>query len=490
MNIEIKNFGPIDYLKIDLDKDLHLIYGKNAIGKSYVVYCVYCLLKSLKSDDLAMRESIASMINSNALQLNAFEMLFKDKSPILDIDNSESLEKLFMDQVLLFLNEEMFKEFKNYILNTFSTFKVLKNRYSNKDFELIINLSESKIIKSIFMHSKNSKSEILEIGVNLFEQKFEFVKKSPSKNRLKKSFFVLYDGKKTIEAQTMKELSEKFSLFIFQEINKIIREINIGMKDIYFLPASRSGLYQALNSFASIIAELSQNRFFTKNKSIELPALSEPVSDYFIDLSTIQRKVVNKDFESFANVIEKDILKGKVEFDEKTKKITYMPTGLDIELNLSEASSMVAELTPLVLYLRHIINHKFKSSKNDSFGFFEQKNKKGNNVLFIEEPEAHLHPEVQVQLMKVLADLAQNNLKIFITSHSNYMFNELNNLILENKIDKERIAVYHLIHGENGTIQNPEMTVTEDGIYDENFQETSEKLYEERMRILEEAANA
>lgn len=42
MEIEIKNFGPIDSLKFNLNKDLHLIYGQNAIGKSYATYCLYC----------------------------------------------------------------------------------------------------------------------------------------------------------------------------------------------------------------------------------------------------------------------------------------------------------------------------------------------------------------------------------------------------------------------------------------------------------------
>ena len=49
MEIEIKNFGPIDSLKFDLSKDFHLIYGQNAIGKSYATYCIYCLIKNIKN---------------------------------------------------------------------------------------------------------------------------------------------------------------------------------------------------------------------------------------------------------------------------------------------------------------------------------------------------------------------------------------------------------------------------------------------------------
>ena len=47
MLITIKNFGPIGNLTFDIDKDLNLIYGKNAIGKSYATYCLYNLIKNI-----------------------------------------------------------------------------------------------------------------------------------------------------------------------------------------------------------------------------------------------------------------------------------------------------------------------------------------------------------------------------------------------------------------------------------------------------------
>jgi hypothetical protein len=47
IKIKIKNFGPIDHLIFDINKDLHLIYGQNNVGKSYATYCLYCLLKNI-----------------------------------------------------------------------------------------------------------------------------------------------------------------------------------------------------------------------------------------------------------------------------------------------------------------------------------------------------------------------------------------------------------------------------------------------------------
>ncbi|OYX16547.1 MAG: hypothetical protein B7Z16_11285, partial [Algoriphagus sp. 32-45-6] len=55
MKIEIKNFGPIENLTFDLKKDLHLIFGENAIGKSYATYSLYCLIKNIKNKAISHR---------------------------------------------------------------------------------------------------------------------------------------------------------------------------------------------------------------------------------------------------------------------------------------------------------------------------------------------------------------------------------------------------------------------------------------------------
>jgi len=48
MIITLRNFGPIRELSLDLSKDLHLLYGKNGVGKSYAGYAVYILLKNIQ----------------------------------------------------------------------------------------------------------------------------------------------------------------------------------------------------------------------------------------------------------------------------------------------------------------------------------------------------------------------------------------------------------------------------------------------------------
>jgi len=479
MEIEIKNFGPIDNLKFDLNKDLHLIYGQNAIGKSYATYCLYCLIKNIKNKAINSRYAYFEKSEDNS-----FEKFIKANVKTLKINTSIDCTKDFLKLVDNELKEVILKGLQNSLLNTFSSLKNLQNRYTGKNYEIIITISKSE---KLTMFSNNE-------GALDLKYVDDFKKLEILQEPVKSTKFSLHvNDLKEFGKPTEEEFYNEFIRYSFTKVNQILRKLDFNIRDIYYLPASRSGLYQALNAFTPIIAELTQNRFFMQNKSIELPSLSEPLADYFMDLSTVDKNNNNVEFEGIVNLLQNNILRGEVEYNEKTKRILYKPNGIDLELNLSEASSMVAELSPLVLYFKHIINNKYASTKGRDFFFMDQyydhpnkrEKDRGYDILFIEEPEAHLHPEVQVELIEIFAKLSELKLKVFITSHSNYMFNKLNNLIIKKEINKNNIMVYHLVRTADGTTINNEMKVTEDGINDENFQDISEKLYSERLNYLE-----
>ncbi len=479
MRIEIKNFGPIKNLKFDLSKDLHLIYGENAVGKSYATYFIYCLIKNIKNKFIGNRYFYAEQNPENP-----YTAFIRARLKNLKLSKPNECTKDFIRLIESELKEVILKGLENSLLNTFSSLKNLKNRYTNKNYEVIITLNDHETI-TIFSNNLGTLDLKYENELKLVE--------IIHKNTKSTKYTLNLNGKKKFGSPTEEEFTINFIHFSLSKINGVLRVLDYNIRDIYYLPASRSGLYQALNAFTPIIAELTQNRFFIQSKSIELPSLSEPLADYFIDLSTVDKKNVNKEFKVIIKKLQNDVLKGEVEYNEKTKRISYKPKGIDLELNLSEASSMVAELSPLVLYFKHILNNKYSSSKNrETFfydGFYEvghrRRFKKGFDILFIEEPEAHLHPEVQVKLAELFAKLPERNLKLFITSHSNYMFNKVNNLLIKGEIPKNSLAAYHLVKDSDGSTINGSMKVTDDGINDDNFQDISEQLYFERLNFLE-----
>jgi predicted ATPase len=241
--------------------------------------------------------------------------------------------------------------------------------------------------------------------------------------------------------------------------------------NIYYLPASRSGLYQGSNSLGEIFAELSQKRSFI-SKKISIPSYSEPVSDYLLTLFSIERTDINRDFAEYINEIEQEILQGIVEFNPETKKIYFTPNNTTLRLDVAlSTSSMVAEIAPIVAYLKHVLSITCVKDNKQT-------------VLFIEEPEAHLHPETQVKLMRVFARLVKDNkIKLVMTSHSNYIFNAASNLVMDNKIDSSKFEAVLFEMKEEGSVARP-MATDEYGIDDDNFIDVAESLYEEKIELI------
>ena len=167
-------------------------------------------------------------------------------------------------------------------------------------------------------------------------------------------------------------------------------------------------------------------------------------------------------------------MNGKVIFDKETNELKYTPKEeTDVQYSMSEVSSMVSEVSPIVAFLKYIIaNREGMSPENRA-------------ILFIEEPEAHLHPNNQVKLMEIFTELTNAGITLVMSSHSNYVFNKLNNLVLSGKLDYQIYQPIYLEKGVEGSISKP-MHIDECGADDENFIDVSEALYKEREQIIQE----
>jgi predicted ATPase len=320
--------------------------------------------------------------------------------------------------------------------------------------------------------------EFLEANfIQIFEQKFRnsFPDSENWQNKYSKknmTLFIEYDANKKWSILE----NNKFQCIFFKKNASQLHSVSFVSffskqmeKQIYFVPQGRAGLYTNLSSLAPIIAELSANRLFLqKNKSFELPTLSQPVSDYFIQLSTVKTSHTNPKYQPIIQKFEQKILKGEIRYDEQTRKMQYLPEGLGISLDVQQSASMVAELSSLLVFFKHVL----KDTEE--------------NIIFIEEPEAHLHPATQIALMEILDEFAKAGVKIFLTSHSNYMFNKLGNMLLAGTTNPETVGVYHLVMTPTGSVQNMNMQASKEGIEDDNFTNVAEQLYNERLKIYEQ----
>ncbi len=96
----------------------------------------------------------------------------------------------------------------------------------------------------------------------------------------------------------------------------------------------------------------------------------------------------------------------------RNDELYYMPKGKRIRLSMDESSSAVRSLLDIGFYIRHIA--------------------KPGDMLMVDEPELNLHPENQRRVARLFARLVNLGIKVFITTHSDYMIKELNTLIMLN----------------------------------------------------------
>jgi len=415
MKITIENFGAIKYFVFDTEKDLTLIFGKNSVGKSYGISLVYVILKIL-----------ASLSNDTKMTDDTLDLLKFTLTVPYIAKNATTETETLTDRLLSYLYiHSVSKPLNNAIKNTFNDLKNISNQFSKEPLKVTI---EKKNLSSSFSLDSNQENIILNsFGINDF-----------------------------------------FKTLILEIFNQ--NEI-IDINNIYYLPASRSGLYQSSNSLGEVFAELSQKRSFI-SKKVEINSFSKPVSDYLLELFGIKETSVNPDFLDYVNEIEREVLQGKVEFNHQTKKIYFTPDNTTLKLDLLATSSMVSEIAPIVCYLKYILS------------ITHVKGTKQIPILFIEEPEAHLHPETQVKLMRVFARLVKDKkIKLVMTSHSNYIFNAASNLVMDNKIPIDKFEAVFFEMREEGSVARP-MATDKYGIDDDNFIDVAESLYEEKLELI------
>lgn len=104
-----------------------------------------------------------------------------------------------------------------------------------------------------------------------------------------------------------------------------------------------------------------------------------------------------------------DIIGG--EYKVSKEEVLYIPrSNKRVRLPLVEASSSVRAMLDVGFYLRHI------AAPGD--------------ILMIDEPELNLHPENQRRLARLFASLVNIGIRVFVTTHSDYIIKELNTLIM------------------------------------------------------------
>ena len=394
VKFRFKNLGPVKNAELELG-DLTIMAGRNNTGKTYMVYALYGFLQVWKgwpgAEDYFLSgkppSEIAKLIKETIAEGHARRQVDRD---------TLSLER---EEVLPMLTREF---------------------------------SEGAL-SSVFSSPQEAlKGAAVDVKV---DTGFPDAQKLEIHLRGDKVFTVEYDGTEIymVCSDPEKDSADEYWLSILY-LRFLLHEL---FAEPFVLSAERFGtslFYKELDFTKNRLVDLLQKIGDDKSRESFSPfdliesttsRYALPIKDnidYTRDISNIQKErsdiYENKLFDDI-----KDMMKGYYRSsDDEVRFVSKARKERSFNIPLHRASSSARGLSDLYFFLRHVA--------------------KKNHLLIIDEPESHLDTANQIEFARLLARLVRAGVKVLITTHSDYIIKEINNLIMLSQSfeDKNKIV--------------------------------------------------
>lgn len=361
-----------------------------------------------------------------------------------------------------YLNQKLFNEISQKINDIKGPCKIPLKEFQSlakEDIFKFLSLIFSDIIEEQFEENLDN---LINFKKDCFEIRFNNILLKKQKGKSLKFRYDFDFDEDYIYLNSISEFGDFYNRFCFEILKEICSDVNS-----YYIPSERSEIIKDKKILSRRIkneSELSKNQSDALSNIINIdPAKKGPFYNlgYEFDLEfsgiTVDIKAKN-----FIN----DIIYREYESKEE------VPSKL--------LSASVHEMTLFSLYLKYVLN-------------------KGD-LLIIEDPEAHLHPENQRLLLKYIVKAVNNGLNILITTHSEYISDQLNNHIRLNNVSDEKleklklhpsdiikcddVAIYNFKKTADHQFNCERLDIDKTGFFEDNFSQVVDELYEETIEII------
>ena len=439
LEIEVQDFGPIVHAKLDL-RPMTVFIGPSNTGKSYLAILLYALHRvfgAISGSPGAHRYGLwRSQIGSSVPECTgeaaaAFAQLARSVADIIEAREDESAVIELPDGIVEFLRLEFDK------LGGNISSEILRCFGMDATEALVRKGSPKRAFVAIRCH-RPSGTNILEQTLSVDARTTEFRTTMPRQINfrtagLEQSYLQL--GLSRIRGATSGQPNDEdaWPIGYLETISSLMDLVlsqvigDLGLRAFY-LPADRTGVVHA---HSALVSAMIDNAPLGGLQTVgPTPMFSGVFADFLRQLLQVDRVPRETDAASqiagqdVSRGIEQNILRGAIRVERSElinyPHFTYRPDGWKEDLPLMHASSMVSDLAPMVLYLRHLV--------------------RPGNVLIVEEPESHLHPAMQVELTRQLANLVQQGYRVIITTHSEWILEELANVVQRSQLPPEELA--------------------------------------------------
>jgi predicted ATPase len=466
ITVRLKNFGPFDDVDIEL-RPLTIFIGKNSVGKSLLLSLLWALVSTrpeIPSDEeikmmwnklyekaesisLKITKVIKPVVSDSGILIEEVSKLIK--SMATDVrDFTRTSRDLFKRAIEAGLEKRLRQAFG------VSPRELVKVGETSAQIDikgtcgnLHISLTDSVAVDRLDLCIDNAtEDEFLSIIEPLV---IHIVIDIDIREALKKPF-TAYD----YIIATMMFLTRK-----------IIDEYGVlGYVYEVFLPGSRACIVHALPRPETFTADPRDRMSVSDREFIDVYAR-------LIDEYRWSRKLTES-----ANLLLRDM---GIELDIATqwgKPVVYVKTWSGKRLELAHAPSGIREIIMVIFAL-----------SSEYFRF-----------VFIEEPEAHLHPSAQRLLARAVAEAVNNGKFVALTTHSDYLVSEFSNLVALSNVSKavrkklsyrdaevlkpEAVAAY-LVKAEGNRAVVERLEVDYTSIPEDEFARVAEEILEIRNEL-------
>ena len=378
MNIKLKNIGIFKQTEYELG-DLTIICGENNTGKTYATYSLYGFFDFWKK---GFRLNISNADISDLMEKGTLTIPFRRDIASLNetLKNASSQYSKYLHRIIA-ANEKYFEDSAITIqiddsdISILDTYEKRWGTAKNEMFQVSKEAGKDEISVSLLIDAKE---------VNTFSTRLNIT--NAISQALKDILF------KNTFCDTFIASAERTGAVIFKkELNE---EQNIILKEI--VKSSEFDIDVILSKAYNSSYALPVKRNIDFIKKLEDVAKLESY------IAKHHPEILNE----FAEIIGGEYKIGR-------EGLYYIPKNdKKIRLTMIESSSSVRSLLDIGFYLR------YSAEKGD--------------LLIVDEPELNLHPANQRKLARLFARLVNIGIKVFITTHSDYIIKELNTLIMLN----------------------------------------------------------
>ena len=432
IELDVKDFGPIVEASLDL-RPLTVFIGPSNTGKSWLATLIYALHQCFGDDAgpehwraspgplmlrdgeawEALREEIKKFVQSAGLKLFLGGGSGGDRGIDLTGFLLDATRTLFGTRGALF-GQEIGR------CLGLDDAEALSRRGSGADARIVL--------KRRLAGGSAARDQELKLGVRGTDLKD--VVPDPLRisndelNDITEDFFNRM-GRGILEAIVNEDKeSDFFDRDVISILEKLVRHRVAGFLTFpaHYLPANRTGVLHAHRALVGGIIRNTPRAGL--RQSTTTPMLTGVLADFLQQIIEIDRtRSPDEDpISKLASQMEEAVLGGSVYVRRSDllgyPDFMYRPKGWDEDLRLANASSMVSELAPVVLYLRHLAAP--------------------GSLLIIEEPESSLHPAMQVELVRRLAAVVRAGVRVILTTHSEWVLEALANVVRSSKLPETR----------------------------------------------------